>query len=90
MINLSDYSCDKCAREFSRHCKHCYHTADKAPTRFKKKKKTGSQVPPQYDSPPMPPVKPPNTGSSVQSPKQPCPYELPCGWCAKWDKKCEM
>jgi hypothetical protein len=17
-----------------------------------------------------------------------CPYETPCGWCAKWDKKC--
>ena len=18
-----------------------------------------------------------------------CPYETPCGWCAKWDKKCD-
>ena len=38
MINLSDYSCDKCAREFSRHCKYCLHTAEKPPTKFKKKK----------------------------------------------------
>ena len=37
MINPSDYSCDKCAREFSRHCKRCFHTADKPPTIFKKK-----------------------------------------------------
>jgi len=26
MIDLSNYSCDKCAREFSRHYKHCWHT----------------------------------------------------------------
>ena len=18
-----------------------------------------------------------------------CPYETPCGWCSKWDKKCD-
>ena len=102
MIDLSNYSCDKCAREFSWHCRHCLHTADKPPTRFKPKKKTGCetpefrkptrvpnpnfgyqpeytstqnppspptsgsnaqkiglQVPPQYNPPPMPPVKPP-------------------------------
>lgn len=57
MLDLSNYSCDKCAREFSRHCKHCYHTADKAPTRFKKKKKTGVQTP-EYRRPTPPPVKP--------------------------------
>lgn len=58
MLDLSNYSCDKCAREFSRHCKHCYHTADKAPTRFKKKKKTGVQTPEFRNKVPMPPVKP--------------------------------
>ena len=57
--------------------------------RFKK-----PTVPQQYNPPPMPPVKPsaqtnpPNVGSSVQPPKQHCPYETPCGWCSKWDKKC--
>ena len=45
MINLSDYSCDKCAREFSRYCKHCLHTAEKPPTRFKKKKKIDCEAP---------------------------------------------
>ena len=45
MIDLSNYSCDKCAREFSRHCKHCYHTVNKAPTKFKKKEKTGYKTP---------------------------------------------
>jgi hypothetical protein len=30
MINLEDYSCDKCEREFSRYCLKCLHTADKA------------------------------------------------------------
>ena len=34
-------------------------------------------------------VKPPNVGSSVQTPKRPCIYETPCGWCTKWDKKCD-
>ena len=55
MIDLSNYSCDKCVREFSRHCKHCYHTADKVPTRFKKKKKTGCETP-EFRRPAMPPV----------------------------------
>ena len=32
---------------------------------------------------------PPNTGSSVQSEKNSCLYETPCGWCSKWDKKCD-
>lgn len=100
MIDHSNYSCDKCIREFSRHCKHCLHTAEKPPTKFKRKKtgvqtpeyrrpalppnpnlgwqptkssgtkppkpptsgsnaqKTGSQVPPQHNPPPMPPIKP--------------------------------
>ena len=31
---------------------------------------------------------PPNVGSSVQPKQQPCCYITPCGWCAKWDKKC--
>ena len=25
----------------------------------------------------------------VKPPKKPCPYETPCGWCSKWDKKCD-
>ena len=32
---------------------------------------------------------PPNVGSSVQSPKKPCTYSTPCGWCTKWEKKCD-
>ena len=38
-------------------------------------------VPPQPTVPPMPPT----SGSNA---KKPCPYETPCGWCTKWDKKC--
>lgn len=134
MIDLSDYSCDKCAREFSRHCKHCLHTAEKPPTRFKPKKKTGCETPELRK--PTPPPPPPTSGSNARKPNpnyvppasvivncghQPtytstqnppdtlssllkttslqilpndigtvtyiCPYETPCGWCAKWDKK---
>jgi hypothetical protein len=97
MIDHSNYSCDKCAREFSRHCKHCLHTVDNPPTRFERKKKMGTQVPPQYTPPSMPPhsgyvpiasemPSPPKTGSKVRTP---CTYETPCGWCSKWDKKCD-
>jgi hypothetical protein len=45
--------------------------------------------------PPNPPTsgsnaqKPPNISSSVQHSKQFCPYETPCGWCTKWNKKCD-
>ena len=63
----------------------------------RKKKKTGVQTPELRKpiAPPPPPtsgsnaVKPPNVGSSVQRSKQFCPYETPCGWCTKWDKKCD-
>lgn len=68
----------------------------------RKQKKTGTQMPPQYNPPPMPPVKPPKpptSGSNAVKPnpnyvppasvKKSCPYELPCGWCTKWDKKCD-
>lgn len=63
----------------------------------RKKKQTDIQTPEfrKHTPPPPPPTsgsnasKPPNVGSSVQSPKQPCPYETPCGYCAKWDKKCD-
>ena len=63
----------------------------------RKKKKTGCETPkfrrhtapPQYEVPPMPPVKPPTSGSNAVKPRRPCPYETPCGWCAKWDKKCD-
>lgn len=68
MINLSDYSCDKYTREFSRHCKHCYHTIDKAPTRFKKKKKTGVQTPKLRK--PTPPPPPPTSGSNAVKPPE--------------------
>jgi hypothetical protein len=97
MIELSNYSCDKCAREFSRHCNHCYHTADKKPTRFKRKKKTGIQTP-EFRKP-TPPPPPPTSGSNAHKPnpnyvppasvKKSCQYETPCGWCCKWDKKCD-
>lgn len=66
MIDLSDYSCDKCTREFSRHCKHCLHTAEKPPTRFKRKKKTGVQTP-EYRRPTTPPP-PPTSGSNAVKP----------------------
>lgn len=45
MIDVSNYSCDKCSREFSRHCKHCLHTSSEVPTKFKPKKKVGCQTP---------------------------------------------
>lgn len=53
---------------------------------------SNAHVPPQLTIPPMPPVKqpqPPTSGSSVQAPKKPCLYETPCGYCTKWDKKCD-
>lgn len=43
-------------------------------------------------------TQPPNVGSSVQpnkitslpmSVKTKCTYKTPCGWCTKWDKKCD-
>lgn len=68
MVNLSDYSCDKCSREFSRHCKNCYHTADKAPTRFKNKRKTGVQTP-EFRKP-TPPPPPPTSGSNAVKPPE--------------------
>lgn len=39
MINHVNYSCDKCTREFSQYCKHCIHTTDKPPTKFKRNNK---------------------------------------------------
>lgn len=35
------------------------------------------------------PPPPPTSGSNVVKPKKPCTYETPCGWCCKWDKKCD-
>jgi hypothetical protein len=65
---------------------------------FKRKKnKTGVQTP-EFRKP-TPPPSPPTSGSNAVKPnpnyvppasvKKPCPYELPCGWCTKWDKKCD-
>lgn len=66
----------------------------------RKKKKTGVQTP-EFRKP-TPPPPPPTSGSnaakpnpnyvppaSVKSERETCPYELPCGWCTKWDKKCD-
>lgn len=53
---------------------------------------------PQYAStqnPPSPPtsgsnaVRPNPTYVPLDSVKKLCPYELPCGYCTKWDKKCD-
>ena len=60
----------------------------------RKKKKTGCETPKfrRPTAPLMPPVKPPNpptSGSNAAKPNNPCAYETPCGWCAKWDKKCD-
>lgn len=63
----------------------------------RKNKKTGVQTP-EVRKPSAPPP-PPTSGSNAVKPnpnyvppasvKKPCPYELPCGWCTKWDKKCD-
>ena len=63
----------------------------------RKKKKTGVQTP-EFRKPSAPPP-PPTSGSNAVKPnpnyippasvKKSCPYELPCGWCTKWDKKCD-
>lgn len=66
MLDLSKYSCDKCAREFSRHCKYCWHTADKPPTKFKHKRKIGVQTPKLRK--PTPPPSPPTSGSNAVKP----------------------
>lgn len=58
MINHSDYSCDKCRREASWLCKYCIHTAEKPPTRFKRKKKTGVETPEFRKPVPLPPIPP--------------------------------
>lgn len=51
--------------------------------------KTGCE-PPKFRPPArVAKTNPPNVGSSVQRPKQHCTYETPCGWCTKWDKKCD-
>ena len=60
---------------------------------FKHKNKTGCETP-IFRKPTEPPnpntdCNPPNRGSSVQPPKKHCSYETPCGWCSKWDKKCD-
>ena len=61
-----------------------------------KRKKSGCQ-PPEYSKPTPPP--PPTSGSNAfisnlnyvppASIKQTCIYSTPCGWCTKWDKKCD-
>ena len=58
MIDLSNYSCDKCKRLGSWHCKHCWHTVNKKPTHFKPKKKTGIETPEFRKPTPPPPIPP--------------------------------
>ena len=62
-----------------------------------KKKKTGIETPELRK--PTPPPSPPTSGSNAVKPnpnyvppasvKMSCQYETPCGWCTKWDKKCD-
>jgi len=64
----------------------------------RKKKKTGCETP-EFRKP-TPPPPPPTSGSNAVKPnpnyippasvKKSCPYEFPCGWCTKWDKKCDQ
>ena len=61
-----------------------------------KKKKTGCETPtysrfsmapePTRPSKPNPNYVPP---ASVRPKNELCTYETPCGWCTKWDKKCD-
>lgn len=61
------------------------------------KKKTGCETP-EFRKPTTP-SPPPTSGSNVVKPnpnyvppasvKQPCPCETLCGYCIKWDKKCD-
>ena len=60
------------------------------------KKKIGCETPKySYTTPPPPPTsesnahKPNPNYVPPASVKKPCPYETPCGWCSKWDKKCD-
>ena len=55
------------------------------------KKKTGHQTP-EYRRPTAPPQPTVPPMPQVTKPKQPnkdCAYSTPCGWCTKWDKKCD-
>ena len=61
------------------------------------KKKTGIETP-EFRKPTSPPP-PPTSGSNAHKPnpnyvppasvREFCTYETPCGWCTKWDKKCD-
>jgi hypothetical protein len=63
----------------------------------RKKKKTGVQTP-EFRKPSAPPP-PPTSGFNAVKPnpnyippasvKESCTYSTPCGWCTKWDKKCD-
>ena len=64
---------------------------------FKRKSKKAGIQTPEFRKPTPPP--PPTSGSNAHKPnqnyvppasvKKPCLYETPCGWCTKWDKKCD-
>ena len=74
MIDLSNYSCDKCKRAGSWLCKNCWHTAGKKPTRFKHKKKIGCETP-EYRRPTIHPN--PNLGWQPTKPSDTKPPNPP-------------
>ena len=43
---------------------------------------------PKFRKPTPPPAPNPNY-TPPPSAKKTCTYETPCGWCTKWDKKCD-
>jgi hypothetical protein len=61
---------------------------------IKRKKKIGCETPEfrKSTAPPMPTVAKPKPNytppPSVPPVRMSCTYETPCGWCTKWDKKC--
>ena len=72
-----------------------YSRFSMAPKPARPSKPNPNYVPPASVKPP----KPPTSGSNAVKPnpnyvppasvKKFCPYETPCGWCCKWDKKCD-
>lgn len=60
----------------------------------RKKKKTGCETPEFRSKVPMPPVKPAKekenkTMYGLNPITMQCTYSTPCGYCTKWDKKCD-
>ena len=55
------------------------------------KKKTGHQTPEyrRHTAPPQPTIPPMPQVTKPKQPNKDCAYSTPCGWCTKWDKKCD-